>query len=403
MNKAVLLPNIVGFPSESMRRYAVELESALHAGTQTSSPANWNFETIECTPSEAISARFGGGKRGKAMAGRFARFIAYPRLIKAAAGADVYHVLDHSHANLALVPPAAKTVMTCHDIIPMLATKGLIPIPPAGFSHYAFPLHIRCMKRCHAIIAISESTKRNLVEIAGLPEELISVVYFGVNRAFTPYPEKGTAASVAERQEILHRHNIPADALVLFHVGTATRYKNTPAILHALKALKDDPKVGSRVYFLRVGADFFDDEKVLVESLGIGDRVRHAGRVLGDEALAAYYRTGDVFVFPSVWEGFGWPPLEAMACGTPVVTSDVASLPEVVGDAGVTVPPQDHAALIEALRSLLTNDDRRHALGVKSLQRARQFTWEECACGTQAVYEKVVADTGARLRKSTRR
>lgn len=391
MNKAVLVPNIVGFPSESMRRYAVELESALRSVAEKK-PGTWKFDAIECSPSDAVAARFGGGERGRKMAGRHARFIKYPPLIRAIPDADVYHVLDHSHTNLALIPPAAKTVLTCHDIIPLLAAKGMIPMPTGRFTRYTFPLRIRWMRRCHTIITISESSKRNLVEVAGLPEEKIAVVYFGVNRAFTPLEGKKSAACLAERQEILQKHNIPADALVIFHVGTATRYKNTPAIFHALRALKEDSQVGNRVHFLRVGADFFDDEKALIESLGIGDRVRHAGRILGDDLLAAYYRVSDVFAFPSIWEGFGWPPLEAMACGTPVVTSDVASLPEVVGDAGITVAPQDHAALSEALRSILTNDDRRYTLGVKSLQRAQRFTWDACARGTMAVYEKVVAD-----------
>jgi glycosyltransferase involved in cell wall biosynthesis len=385
MKKGILLPNIVGFPSESMRRYAMELERALRLVTQEGKSADWEFESLECAPSDAVATRFGGGDRGKKMAGRHARFVAYPRLIKAAAGAEVYHVLDHSHTNLALVPPAARTVLTCHDIIPLLAAKGMIPMPTGRFTRYTFPLRVRCMKRCHTVIAISESTKKNLVEVAGLPEDRVEVVYYGVNRAFAPLVGKDGISSVEERQAILRKHQIPADALVLFHVGTATRYKNTPAILHALKALKEDPKIGDRVYFLRVGADFFEDEKALIETLGVGDRVRHAGKIFDDMLLASYYRSGDIFVFPSIWEGFGWPPLEAMACGTPVVTSNVASLPEVVGDAGITVSPQDHNALIEALRSLLINDE-------KSLLRSRRFTWEECARGTLAVYEKVVTN-----------
>lgn len=399
MKKAVLLPNVVGFPSESMRRYAMELERALRLVTQEDTSNDWEFEAIHCEPSDAVAARFGGGERGKRMAGRHARFVRYPHLIKEAAGADIYHVLDHSHTNLALVPPAAKTVLTCHDIIPLLAAKGMIPMPTGRFTQYTFPLRIRCMKRCHTVIAISESTKKNLVEVAGLSPEQVTVVYYGVNRAFAPLPEKESGAAAEERQGILANHNIPAHGRVLFHVGTATRYKNTPAILHALKALKEDPRIGDKVYFLRVGADFFDDEKALIETLGVGDRVRYAGKIFDDTLLAAYYRAGDVFVFPSIWEGFGWPPLEAMACGTPVVTSNVASLPEVVGDAGITVAPQDHAALIEALRSILTNDDKRHLLREKSLLRARRFTWEECARGTLSVYEKVVTDAGTKRKQ----
>lgn len=387
MKRAVLLPNIVGFPSESMRRYATELERALRSVADGS---EWTFDSIECAPEERIAARFGGGERGKSMASRHARFLKYPRLIRERAGADIYHVCDHSHANLAQVPPAARTVLTCHDIIPLLAAKGMIPMPAGRFTRYTFPLRVRSMRRCHTIIAISESTKRNLVEVAGVPEEQVAVVYYGVNRAFAPAPAKDSAASPEERAALLAKYNIPQDALVLFHVGTATRYKNTPAILHALKALKEDPQIGARVYFLRVGAEFFDDEAQRIEELGIGDRVRHAGRIFDDALLAAHYRAGDVFVFPSIWEGFGWPPLEAMACGTPVVTSNVASLPEVVGDAGVTVDPQDHAALIAALRRILTSTEERQALRERCLLRARRFTWDECARGTLAVYEKMV-------------
>ncbi|MBC8102732.1 MAG: glycosyltransferase family 4 protein [Cytophagales bacterium] len=399
MKSAVLLPNIVGFPSESMRRYAMELESALRsvAGGSEGSEAPWGFRAIACAPSEAVAARFGGGERGKKIAGRHARFVLYPRLIRAASGADLYHVLDHSHTNLALIPPAAKTVLTCHDIIPLLAAKGMIPIPSNGrFTRYTFPLRVRCMKRCHRVIAISESTKKNLVEVAGLSPDQIRVVYYGVNRAFAPAPGKDSGSHAEERREVLARHQIPASARVLFHVGTATRYKNTPAILHALKALKEDPKIGGSVYFLRVGAEFFDDEKALIETLGVGDRIRHAGKIFDDSRLASYYRAGDVFVFPSIWEGFGWPPLEAMACGTPVVTSNIASLPEVVGDAGITVAPQDHAALIDALRLLLTNEEARQTRREKALLRARRFTWEECARGTLAVYEQVVAENAGR-------
>lgn len=393
MKKAVLIPNIAGFPSESMRRYSDELERALRSVTQEAKTSDWSFDALECIPSETVAAGFGGGERGKKMASRFARFITYPRLIKAASGADVYHVLDHSHASLALVPPAVKTVMTCHDIIPMLAVKKLIPMPPADFSHRTFALRVKCMKRCHSIITISENSKKDLIEVAGLREDRITVVYLGINQAFAPLIGKESILSTGERLGILHQHNIPSDALVLLHVGSATRYKNTPAILHALAALKADPALGSRVHFLRVSADFFDDEKALIKTLGIGDRVRYAGKIISDTLLASYYRAADVFVFPSLWEGFGWPPLEAMACGTPVVTSNVASLPEVVGDAGITVAPQDYVALTDALRSLLTNEERRHMLREKALLRARRFTWDECARGTLAVYEKIAQES----------
>ena len=311
-------------------------------------------------------------------------------MIRKTSGEDIYHVLDHSHANLALSAPPGRAVITCHDIIPLLASMGLIPIRVPRLTRYTFPLRIRCMKCCGMIIAISQSTKKNLVEIAGINPDKIGVSYCGVNPAFAPMPAEPNFNPADERLRILSKYGIPDSASVLFHVASPTRYKNTPAILRALKALREDAALGQQVWFLRAGADFFDDEKQLIQELRIGDRIRYAGFVPEDKDLAAHYRSADVFVFPSLWEGFGWPPLEAMACGTPVVCSNVSSLPEVVGEAGVLLPPQDHAALVEALRGLLTHKSARLALSEKSLARARRFTWEKCAVDTLEIYEQTL-------------
>ena len=389
MHKAVLLPNIVGFPSESMRRYATELAGALRA----LQPGGWAFDEITCEPEGWVAAAFGGGSFGEKMAGRHARFVKYPRLIRSVRGASVFHILDHSHARLALAPPPGRTVLTCHDIIPLLAAKGLISMPHPMLTRLTYPMRICWMKRCRKIITISESTKKTLVEVAGIPAEKIEVVLYGCNPAFGPETEDPGLSPADERREVLARYGIPAGARVILHVATATRYKNTPAILQALKILKENPAAGGEVWLLRVGADFFEDESALVDRLGIGDRIRHAGRIFDDRMMAACYRAADVFVFPSLWEGFGWPVLEAMACGTPVVVSNVASLPEVAGDAGVFVPPHDHSALAEALRALLSDPPELARRSELSLAQARRFSWEKCARGTLAVYEQVAGES----------
>ncbi len=124
----------------------------------------------------------------------------------------------------------------------------------------------------------------------------------------------------------------------------------------------------------------------------MADRVVNVGRVPGDDGLAAHYRAADVFVFPSTFEGFGWPPLEAMACGTPVVTSNAGSLPEVVGEAGVKVDPHDDVQLAEHALHLLDDADERQRRRAMSLERASAFSWQATAERTLAVYEAVAAE-----------
>ncbi|MCS6889901.1 MAG: glycosyltransferase family 4 protein, partial [Chloroflexus sp.] len=125
-----------------------------------------------------------------------------------------------------------------------------------------------------------------------------------------------------------------------------------------------------------------------LEQLHLRDRVKFAGYI-PEEELPLWYAAATVFVFPSVYEGFGMPPLEAMACGTPVITSNTSSLPEVVGDAGLMVSPSDTAALAEAIRRLLTDAELRAELRQRGLARARRFSWAETAAKTLAAYQAV--------------
>lgn len=370
-NKAVLIPNITNFPSESMRRYAVELEGGLRrvAGPE------WEFEALRCEPDARLGPRWSG---------RVARFVTYPAQIRATSG-SVYHILDHSHANLALATPPEKSVLTCHDIIPLLAALGKIEIPTGRLTRYSFPLRLRAMNRCKALIAGSESTKRSMVEYGGISPEKITVVYYGTNPLFSPQPR----TRLDERRALLARHGLPDNARVILHVSSATRYKNTPAVLRLLQGLRAHKALGDKVYLIRISAAFFPDEEQLIDSLGIRERIVHAGKV-DDAQLAAYYRAADLLVFPSLYEGFGWPPLEAMASGTPVITSNVASLPEVVGEAGIALPPSDDTGFMEAAVGLLTNEEHRLAVAEKCLARAQRFTWEQCGRDVLRVYQQVL-------------
>ena len=141
---------------------------------------------------------------------------------------------------------------------------------------------------------------------------------------------------------------------------------------------------------VRIGAPFYQDEALLAERLGLHDSIRHIGAVGDDRKLAEWYNAADVLLFPSLWEGFGWPPLEAMACGTPVVASNVPAIAEVVGDAGILVPPDDPSELAGATERVLTDAALSRSLRDKGLTRAAHFTWANAAARTLAVYDSLV-------------
>lgn len=378
--KAVLIPNIAGFPSVSMVRYAEDLGAAL----RRVGGVEWEFEMLEGRPPEGIK-RLLPGERGEKWAGRIGRFVTYPAQA-ARVKSDVYHVLDHSHANLIASLPGRKSVVTCHDIIPLLAAKGLIPLPTGRATRFSFPLRIQWMRRCRYIITVSESTKRDLMEHGGVPAERIVVVHNGVKPAFLAEAIDREAKTAAIRARL----GIPLEAKVVIHVGNSLRYKNTPTVLKAVKHLTEDKAIGKDVYLLRMGSALLEDEAELAASLGISDRVKWAGSVPDDAAFADYYRAGDVLAFPSIYEGFGWPPLEAMACGTPVVTSNAASLPEIVGEAGLIVNPMDDEALANHLHRILTDATLRETLTERGKARAAEFTWKNCAGKVLSVYNNIV-------------
>jgi len=291
---------------------------------------------------------------------------------------DVCHVLDHSHANLLAACEPSQSVITVHDVIPMLSLIGELNFSTDRAMKYTFPRKLQRIAQCARIITISECTKRQLLRFVDFPAERVDVVYYGVSEAFSP------VGAEDEREEVFTRHGIDPSRRVVLHVCTRNRYKNTPALLRALAKLPND------VVLLRVGADLFDDERALRDNLGVADRVVDAGRVMGDDKLAAYYRSADVFAFPSTFEGFGWPPLEAMACGTPVVAGDAASIPEVVGDAGRLVDPHDDEGLARVIDRILSNEQEAQALRLVALDRAANFTWLACAEKTLEVYRRVI-------------
>jgi glycosyltransferase involved in cell wall biosynthesis len=235
-------------------------------------------------------------------------------------------------------------------------------------------------RRARRVIAISENTKRDVVKMLGVSPGRVDVAYCGVDKDFRPL----AAAEVAQ----FRRERALPDRFILF-LGTLEPRKNVQKLVQTYGQWRvtepDLPKLvvagGKGWYYDQIFAE--------VERLGLTGEVIFPGYVVQQE-LPLWYNAADLFVYPSRYEGFGLPVLEAMACGTPVVTTHVASLPEVAGDAALLVPPDDESQLLEAMRRALSNASLRQEMVTKGLAHAADFTWTRTALQTLDTYGRAL-------------
>jgi glycosyltransferase involved in cell wall biosynthesis len=239
------------------------------------------------------------------------------------------------------------------------------------------------VQRADHLIAISESTRRDAVRFFNVPPEKISVIHLGVESYFTPAAD---STSVAEWRRT---RGLP-DKFLLF-VGTLEPRKNVPRLLRAFARVKKSARLPHKLVIVGARGWLYADAERTIEAENLANEVIFAGHV-DHRDLPDWYRAAEALVYPSLYEGFGLPPLEAMACGTPVVTSNASSLPEVVGDAGLTVDPQDDAGLADALARVLTDPRVRAELSTRGVAQAARFSWARHAQETVAVYRSVIAD-----------
>ena len=240
----------------------------------------------------------------------------------------------------------------------------------------------RSARRARRVITISESTKRDVVKMLGVPPDRVDVAYCGVDEIFRPLPAAETARFRSERA-------LP-DRFILF-LGTLEPRKNVQKLVRAYSQWRQvDPDIprlvvagGKGWYYGHIFAE--------VERLGLTGDVIFPGYVIPQE-LPWWYNAADLFVYPSRFEGFGLPVLEAMACGTPVVTTNVASLPEVAGDAALLVSPDDEAQLVEAMRRALSEVSLRQEMVTKGLAHAADFTWARTARQTLDTYDRALGE-----------
>lgn len=292
--------------------------------------------------------------------------------------------LFHATMNVAPWWTPCPVVVTVHD----LAYLRYPEVHPLGRRLYLSALTRLTVRRARAIIAVSRFTREEIVHFFRVPPERIRVIYEGYDPAFRPLP----AAEVAAFRK---RRNLPERYLL--YVGNLEPRKNLPMLVRAFArmATQHDAVLvlaGPRGWGY---AGLFR----LIEALGLQERVYFPGFVPAEE-LPLWYNAAELFVYPSRYEGFGLPPLEAMACGTPVVVSRASSLPEVVGEAAVQVDPGDVDGLARALLQLLTRADLRAMYRERGLEQAQRFSWPHMARETLLLYRELL-EQGA-LREDTR-
>jgi len=288
---------------------------------------------------------------------------------------DVLHSPD-------FIPPfrrRCRSIITIHDLVFLLYPQFLTKSSARYYGQIDQAVH-----HTDHIIAVSESTRRDVVRLLGVPEQMITVIHEAPRRFFHLLPD------VDLKPRLEKRFSLERD-YVLF-VGTIEPRKNVPTLLSAFQQVLDHYHPEIDLVLAGARGWLTDEAYALVGRLGLAGRVHFLGRV-SDEELVWLYNAAQMLVLPSFYEGFGLPPLEAMACGAPVIVSNVSSLPEVVGDAGMLVDPTAVNELTVAIWRLLSDTALRQELIERGFKRAACFSWERAARETLGLYRRLAGQS----------
>lgn len=286
--------------------------------------------------------------------------------------ADVFH-------GMAFTLPMWKTcaqVVTIHDMTFHLTPERHIAAKRIYFQH----MIPRACRQADAVIAISESTKRDLISILRIPEEKVFVVHHGVPSSYRHVTDQNRLDMVRRRFRLQRPF--------ILHVGVLEPRKNLKTLVEAYRL---SPAINTDYDLVLAGGYGWGYHPLLAQIKDSGLKSIHLTGYIPHEDLPALFSQASLFVYPSVYEGFGLPVLEAMACGVPVITSNVSSMPEVAGDAGVLVEPEDVGALAAAMTKVLGSEELRGRMAAAGRARADHFTWDDAAHKTLEVYRFAAA------------
>jgi len=289
--------------------------------------------------------------------------------------------IDLFHAPHYVLPPLVpcRSVVTIHDCIHLMFPQYL---PNRLAYGYARGSIAAASKRATRVLTVSESSKRDILKFVDIPPDKIDVIYNAYDLRFGIEPREEDVVRVRERYQL-------NDEFVLY-AGNVKPHKNLGRLIEAFHHVRDRGLDHLKLVLIGDDISKYAALRRAVHQHQLHKYVRFLG-YLPEETLAVMYRLAGVFVFPSLYEGFGLPPLEAMASGTPVVTSNVSSLPEVAGDAALLVDPYDPIAIADGIFTVLTDVAVRRQLRRKGMARAQQFSWETAVEHVRKIYDEVAA------------
>lgn len=274
--------------------------------------------------------------------------------------------------------PSSRTIVTVHDIAFL--------VMPECYSAERLCFHtdvtVPSIRRATLVLADSESTKSDIVKLLGVPPDRIRVVYLAAGSQFRPIKDEDAKLRVAKRYGLPSR-------FILFPSGSDPR-KNCVRMLQAFHRARSKFAIPHQLVLAGDRRWLYADMFKAMEALELESDVTFTGYI-PDEDFPVVYNLADAVVYPSLYEGFGLPPLEAMSCGVPVVTSNVSSIPEVVQDAALLIDPSDVGQLAEAMAAIVLDTCLRETLAGRGLKRAQAFSWEKSASAVLSAYEEVLS------------
>ena len=293
----------------------------------------------------------------------------------ARAKADLFHA---PHYVLPALTPC-RSIVTIHDCIHLMFPQYL----PGRLAHtYARVAFWLAANRSARVLTVSEASKRDILRFCPIPSDKVDVIYNAIDDRFSQPPDVTQMTRVRERYQLHDRF--------LLYSGNVKPHKNLERLIDAFGRLRQHEFGDIKLLITGSEISRYATLRRAVHRYNLHKHVRFLG-FLPAETLAILYQLADAFVFPSLYEGFGLPPLEAMASGTPVLTSNVSSLPEVVGDAALLIDPYDPESIADGMRRILSDDTMRERLISRGRARASSFSWEESVKRVLTIYRSVAA------------